>query len=466
MQAPRVEGVSMLHTIGGVYDWYASAHGWRGIAGTGAGLDVIVSAAGADPLGLNAFWDITTHSAIILFLVRPAGGGSRSFAMSPDVVGHEFTHGVLAAPLAQGGLCELEYSNDWTWQSQSVSEGLCDTMGNLHSDALDPDWKLGEHDIIDDDGKAHWLRNDSDPHDAEAMTWGDREYNAKASCTQRFCNQYPPPQGHEKDCPVAFDSYDTSYVCATLIPHPAWKMTRALGAEKVGRIYFHVIDRYLGQKAKLTEVSQFVFDACNDLHPGDAATCCTVHDALVASRFAINPRALPCGPADGGTPSDAGVDGSVPVDAGKDAGAPDAGAVDAGSPDAAGPDAGVADAGVVDAGQKTVACGQYASPAGYQGRPCASEGEHCDRLLPACDGTREVTCDCTDGLWACPEVACPDAGGDPGDAGATTDDAAGADDAGTDDAGAPGVDAAAGAADAGDGAGGGEGGCACATVSL
>jgi len=459
MQAPRVEGVSMAHTIAGVYDWYGDTFGWKGIAGTESGFDVITSAAGTDPLSLNAFWDITTNSAIILFLVLPAGGGSRSFSMSPDVLGHEFTHGVLAAPLAQGGLCELEYANDITYQSASVHEGFADTMGNLHSDPLDQVWKMGENDIIDDAGNVHWLRNDSNPYDADAMTWGDMVYNSKASCETRFCGQFPPPKGHEKDCPTKFDSYDSSYVCATIIPYPAWKMTRALGADKVGKIYFHVIDKYLGQKAKLAEVSQFVFDSCADLYPNDTATCCVVYQALIESKFTINLRGLACAEPDGGTAADAGLDAAAPdagaADAGFDSGAPDTGADDTGTPDA-GIDASPGDTGAADGGgAESVGCGQYTSTAGYQGRPCTTKGEVCDKLNPVCSGLMSQTCVCTAGLWDCPKVTCPaDDAGIPPDTGTAVDDAGG-----------PGPDAGATKPDAGLPAEAG-GGCSCSVVTI
>jgi hypothetical protein len=89
----------------------------------------------------------------------------------------------------------------------------------------------------------------------------------------------------------------------------------------------------MGQKAKLPEVAQFVFDSCNDLYPGDPSTCCVVASALQESKFTINVRGLGCvAPVlDGGTPADAGKDGGK--DGGKDAGIKDAGVKDGGKKD-------------------------------------------------------------------------------------------------------------------------------------
>ena len=365
----RNEGVSALYTLGKVYDFYSLKHGWKGISGNDSGLDVYLARGGSDPLGLNAYWMLGIFDSMVLLVAQPddTGTKSASFAMSTDVVGHEFTHGVQLAPLSDGGLCELEYSNDYVYQSASVSEGFCDTMGLLADDDLNPDWKIGIHGVVEWNGTHHWLRNDSDPFDPNAMTWGDKTYNSKASCTQRLCSQFPPPSGHKEDCPTAFGMYDTQYVCATLIPHPAWKMKQQLGTEIVGNIYFHVLDKYMGQKAKLPEVAQFVFDSCNDLYPGDTDKCCVVAQALVDSAFTINLRGLSCSiePLDGGTVTDGGkkdggaihTDGGIDSgkDAGKDAGFKDASAdattpVDTGhSGDASKTDSGLSDAGSLDA---------------------------------------------------------------------------------------------------------------------
>jgi hypothetical protein len=422
LKTRRAEGVSALHTMARVWDWYASEHGWNGISNDGAGLDLFL----VRSAGLNAFWNLPGNNGILLIVEQPddTGTTSNSFSMSPDVMGHEYTHGVLAAPLSSGGMVQLENANDLTYQSRSVTEGLCDTMGNLLSDADDPGWRLGEHGLS---SLNTWLRNDSNPGDAAASTWGDAVYDPAASCQMRICSQYPPPQGHEKDCPFGFGVYQAEYVCATLIPYPAWKMTRKLGAQTVGRIYFHVIDEFLGQKAKLDETSQFVFDSCNDLYPSTPETCCVVAAAMAESNFRINTRGFDCAAwiPDAGAP-DGGGPGDAAVDAGTDgaSGPGDAAGADAleSADGAAKADAETdAQAGGRDAGTAFVLCGQYSVKPGYQDRACPAEGEMCDKLTPLCGVA--PTCTCRGGRWNCPDADCPDSGVGPdaGAVGADTD---------------------------------------------
>lgn len=298
----RIEGISAHYAAQRIYDWYASL-GLKGIVNKENGFRVYLEKMAYDPLGLNAFWDIYSHSAMVLWVYQPDENTSRSFASSYDVVGHEYTHGVLSAPLSEGGLAELEYNNSNypKNESASVQEGLCDTMGSLSQGDENPNWLLGYNGLIDSDGRHRWLRNNSDPYDADALTWGDKEYIGQ--CYQRFCSKYPPPDGHKDTCKMPWDSYDSSYVCATTISHPAWKIKNSIGIEKTARIYFNVIDKYLQKKELIPTVSQYVFDSCMELYNNNDGECCAVFRALTESKFTINTRGVVC---------------SEPVDAGPD----------------------------------------------------------------------------------------------------------------------------------------------------
>ena len=300
----RIEGISAHYSVQKIYDWYSNL-GLKGNVNKDNGLRVYLEKMAPDQLGLNAFWDIYSHSAMVIWVYQPDETKSYSFASSYDVVGHEFTHGVLSAPLSEGGLAELEYNNS-TFpklnESASVQEGFADTMGSLSQGDENPNWLMGYNGLIDKNGNHTYLRNDSDPFDPNALTWGDKEYIGQ--CVQRLCSKYPPPPGHkEKVCSSVFDMYDSSYVCATTIAYPAWKIKTSIGVDKTARIYFNVIDKYLQKQETITAVSQYVFDSCMDLFNNAEGECCVVYNALTESKFNINLRGVVCG-----TTADAGMD--------------------------------------------------------------------------------------------------------------------------------------------------------------
>lgn len=311
----RIEGISAHYAVSKVYDWY-SALGLRGNVNQDNGVRVFLEKMAYDPLELNAFWDIYSHSAMVIWVYQPDENTSRSFASSYDVVGHEFTHGVLAAPLSEGGLVELEYSNEgWnnSNESASVHEGISDTMGSLSQGDDNPNWLMGYNGLVDMNGNHRWLRNNSDPFDAEAITWGDKEY--RGACSQRLCSKYPPPPTHKESCKMPWDIYDATYVCATTIPYPAWKIKNQIGVEKTSKIYFNVIDKYLQKKERIPSVSQYIYDSCLELYNNSEGECCIVAHALSESKFTIDLRGVICG-----TDIDAGMDAGddalvdIPVD--------------------------------------------------------------------------------------------------------------------------------------------------------
>ncbi len=293
MQTRRIEGISAHYSVQRIYDWYSSL-GLRGNVNKDNGVRVFLEKMSYDPLGLNAFWDINSHSAMVIWVYQPDKNISRSFASSYDVIGHEFTHSVLSAPLSEGGLAELEYNNSNypKNESASVQEGFADTMGSLSQGEQNPNWLMGYNGLIDENGNHRWLRNDSDPYDPEALTWGDKEYIGQ--CTQRLCSKYPPPSGHNNDCQMPFDMYDSTYICATTIAYPAWKIKNAIGVEKTSKIYFNVIDKYLQKKELIPSVSQYVFDSCLELYDNANNECCEVYKALSESKFDIDLRGIVC----------------------------------------------------------------------------------------------------------------------------------------------------------------------------
>ncbi|MCX7943449.1 MAG: M4 family metallopeptidase [Deltaproteobacteria bacterium] len=301
----RIEGISAHYSAQKIFDWYAKL-GLTGIVNKNNGFRVYIEKMAHSPLDLNAFWDIYSHSAMVLWAYQPDENLSRSFASSYDVVGHEYTHGVLSAPLSEGGLAELEYhnSNFPKNESASVQEGLCDTMGSLSQGDENPNWLLGYNGLIDDTGNRRWIRNNSNPSDANALTWGDKEYIGQ--CDKRLCAKYPPPDGHKDACGAPFDMYDSWYICATTISHPAWKIKNGIGVDKTSKIYFNVIDKYLQKKELIPSVSQYVFDSCMELYNNNEGECCVVYRALTESKFNINLRGLACPPI-----SDAGLTDAI-----------------------------------------------------------------------------------------------------------------------------------------------------------
>jgi bacillolysin len=111
-----------------VYDYYKSAHNRLGIDGANARMVSSVHFAQDYP---NAFWDTNQMGY---------GDGDQGipFSASVDVVGHEFTHGVV------------QFESQLAYQSQSgaLNEALADIFGAAIEHSVKPDptknWLLGE----------------------------------------------------------------------------------------------------------------------------------------------------------------------------------------------------------------------------------------------------------------------------------------------------------------------------------
>jgi thermolysin len=119
------------HVYTGVfYDWLLGEFGRNSYDNNGASMISSVDWTGDV---YNAYW---TGSQTVYTMAQP---GTRSYAACPDIVAHEWSHGITdyGAVLV------------YTWESGAINEAFSDMMGaafEFANDTLDsPDWYLGEN---------------------------------------------------------------------------------------------------------------------------------------------------------------------------------------------------------------------------------------------------------------------------------------------------------------------------------
>ncbi|MCC6723899.1 MAG: M4 family metallopeptidase, partial [Saprospiraceae bacterium] len=126
------------------YDMMLSDFDWSGLNGSGKGLMVQVHNNGAGPV--NAFWDgVQTNF----------GDGDCAYGplTTLEVVGHEFTHGMI------------DYTSHLVYSSESgaINESLADMFGKMLERNADPvnfDWDLGHSFLLTPDARPFRVMDD------------------------------------------------------------------------------------------------------------------------------------------------------------------------------------------------------------------------------------------------------------------------------------------------------------------
>ena len=118
--------VSALSTVKSVTDYYKSQHDYNAVNSRGDDLYILV-----DQPSENASWRSDLQAIVLGIGEGDIARSGLSLAASPDVIGHEVTHGVVSSTSA------LQYEN----QSGALNESFSDFFGAMIDG---DDWLIGE----------------------------------------------------------------------------------------------------------------------------------------------------------------------------------------------------------------------------------------------------------------------------------------------------------------------------------
>lgn len=225
---------------GAVYDYYMRTFGRDAYDGQGSPMVSTVHY-GSDPEDAeNAAW-VGEYAQMIY------GDGGQIFKPLPyglDVVGHEFTHGVIESSAG------LIYEN----QSGALNESYADVFGALIDSA---NWTIGEQVVKSPPYPVPYLRSLQDP------TAGGR-YNAKKPLSSVG---QPASMGEYANLPNTRRSDNGGVHINSGIPnHVAYLVAQALGREKMEQIYYRTLTQYLSPGADFQDAADASARAAADLY--------------------------------------------------------------------------------------------------------------------------------------------------------------------------------------------------------
>lgn len=225
---------------GKVYDYYFNVHKRDGVDGQGGSLVSTVHY-GSDPDDAeNAAW-IGEYQQMIY------GDGGRIFkplAYGLDVVGHEFTHGVI------GSTAGLEYKA----QSGALNESFADIFGVLIDRG---NWLIGETVIKSPPFPRKMLRSLEDPN----MQGAFDIRNPLGGVGQ------PKNVSEYARLPISRRGDNGGVHINSGIPnYAAYLIGTKIGPEKLEQIYYRTLTQYLGPDSEFQDAAQATVRAAQDLY--------------------------------------------------------------------------------------------------------------------------------------------------------------------------------------------------------
>ncbi|MBX3030691.1 MAG: M4 family metallopeptidase [Chloroflexi bacterium] len=248
--------------MGAVDTYYRSRFGRDGLDDRGAPMVATVRYCSRTlcPYG-NAFWEWGPQQAAF-------GNG---WASADDIVGHEFTHGVL----------DHEARLFYTFQSGALNEGLADIFGEL----IDLSYSGGS-----DGASKRWLMGEDLPGGAV------RDLRRPG----RFGN--PDRVGSPRYATGGYD-HGGVHINSAIVAKTAVLIAdggtfngvrvRGLGLTKMARIHYEVMTNLLTSASDFQDMASALVQGCLDLVPSTSIThgdCASVSAAVRATELARRPR--------------------------------------------------------------------------------------------------------------------------------------------------------------------------------
>ncbi len=259
-----VSDVDKLYTLmGATYDFFADRFGRDGIDGQGSRMKATVRYCPADrcPWG-NAEWKWAKQQAVF----------GRGWSRADDVVGHEFTHGVLDA----------EAPLFYHYQSGAINESYADVFGELidlaYPGGKDTDftkWKIGE------DTPIGIFRDMRDPtrHGHPDRVRSPKWYSGSGDDGGVHRNS---GVGNKAAVLVAAGGTFGGY------------SIKGIGRERMARVWYQALTTRLTPAANYVDLADALISACTDLagsHSITFAHCAAVQDATRATQMNLTPKA-------------------------------------------------------------------------------------------------------------------------------------------------------------------------------
>lgn len=225
---------------GTVYDYYHSTFKRDGVDGRGMPMVSTVHY-GSDPQDAqNAAWIGEADQMIY------GDGGSifRPLAYGLDVVGHEFTHGVV------GSTARLVYQG----QAGALNESYADVFGALIDRG---NWTIGEQIIKSPPYPIAYLRSLEDPHARSNYN----PNNPLGGVGQ------PAQMSEYASLPNSRRSDNGGVHVNSGIPNrAAFLLAKAIGPEKMEQIYYRTLTQYLSPTADFGDAARATVRAAQDLY--------------------------------------------------------------------------------------------------------------------------------------------------------------------------------------------------------
>ncbi|MCC7161421.1 MAG: M4 family metallopeptidase [Anaerolineae bacterium] len=232
---------------GKVYDYYFNKFQRDGVDGQGSPLVSTVHFGSDASDAENAAW-IGEYQQMIY------GDGGRIFkplSYGLDVVGHEFTHGVI------GSTADLEYKS----QSGALNESYADVFGVLIDRG---NWYIGEAVIKSPPFPRPYLRSLEDPNMRGAF---DARDPLNGVGQPKHVNEYAR-------LPVSRKGDNGGVHINSGIPnHAAYLIGQRIGPDKLEQIYYRALTQYLGPDSQFIDAARATLRAAQDLYanvPSDA----------------------------------------------------------------------------------------------------------------------------------------------------------------------------------------------------
>ncbi len=230
---------------GKVYDYYATVQKRDGVDGHGRPMISTVHYGSSQAEAENAAWIGEAGQMVY-------GDGGRNFkplAYGLDVIGHEFTHGVI------------ESTANLTYQGQSgaLNESYADIFGVLIAGT---DWTIGATVVKSPPFPLPYLRSLADPN-------ANGQYDPRDPL--RGVGQ-PATVQQYANLPLSRRSDNGGVHINSGIPsHAAYLIAQALGNDKTGQICFRALTQYLTPDATFLDAARATVRAARELYgPADA----------------------------------------------------------------------------------------------------------------------------------------------------------------------------------------------------
>lgn len=257
-----VEVDGLYDLMGQIYNYYKDSFGRDSYNNSGGALVVYANG----PPNNASWWNSPINK-----MVFAAGFSKR------DVVGHEFTHGIVnySANFSACGTCE---------QSGALNEG----MGDIFGTALDNNWTMGEETSIG------VIRDLSDPTAPVYESGPDRLFSDKFVCS-------PASYGaiiHKNSLVLGKAFYlmtDGGNFNGCTI--------QGIGRTRSHKVIYNALTNYMSSSTNFKSAYTAIIRACNDLYGSDPGICEQVTKAMQATEMDQQPDGTQIGPkCSGGTP--------------------------------------------------------------------------------------------------------------------------------------------------------------------